>query len=85
MLTCEQLRAARAALRWRAIDLAERAGVNLSTIQRAEKADGPVPMMPANEKAVREALEAGGVVFIAENGGGAGVRMTKPADAKEPG
>lgn len=78
MLSCEQLRAARAILRWRAADLAERAGVNLSTVQRAEKADGPVPMMPANEKAVREALEAAGIEFIPENGGGVGLRMAKP-------
>ncbi len=75
MLSCEQLRAARAILRWRAVDLAERAGVNLSTIQRAEKADGPVPMMPANEKAVRETLEGAGIEFIPENGGGPGVRL----------
>jgi hypothetical protein len=77
MLTCEQVRAARAILRWRALDLAEKAGVNLSTVQRAEKADGPVPMIPANEKAVRQALEAAGIEFIAENGGGAGVRLRK--------
>lgn len=77
MLTCEQLRAARAILRWRAADLAEAAGVNLSTIQRAEKADGPVPMMPANEKAVRRALEGGGIEFIPENGGAPGVRLRK--------
>lgn len=75
MLTCEQLRAARAILRWRAVDLAERAGVNLSTIQRAEKADGPVPMIPANERTVRETLEAAGIEFIPANGGGDGVRL----------
>ena len=82
MLSCEQLRAARAILRWRAVDLAEKAGVNLSTIQRAEKADGPVPMMPANEKAVRETLEAAGISFIPENGGGAGLRLQKPTGAE---
>lgn len=75
MMECAQLRGARAMLRWRAVDLAAKAGVNLSTIQRAEKADGPVPMIPANERAVRGALEAGGVVFIPRNGGGPGVRM----------
>ena len=78
MLTCEQVRAARAILRWRAIDLAVKAGVNLSTIQRTEKADGPVPMMPANERAVRQVLEVAGVEFIPENGGGAGVRLRRP-------
>jgi transcriptional regulator with XRE-family HTH domain len=77
MLTGEQLRAARAIVRWRAADLAEKAGVNLSTVQRAEKTDGPLAMMPANEKAIRAALEAAGVEFIAENGGGAGVRLRK--------
>ncbi len=75
MLTCQQLRAARAILRWRAVDLAERAGVNLSTIQRSEKADGPVPMIPANERTVRETLEAAGIEFIDPNGGGPGVRL----------
>ncbi len=68
VLTCEQLRAARAILRWRAVDLAEKAGVNLSTVQRAEKADGPVPMMPANARAVRHALEALGARFTEEGG-----------------
>ena len=68
VLTCEQLRAARAILRWRAADLAAKAGVNLSTVQRAEKADGPVPMMPANARAVRQALEAAGVRFTEEGG-----------------
>ena len=77
MLTCEQLRAARAILRWRAVDLAQKAGVNLSTIQRAEKADGAVPMIPANERAVRHVLEEAGIVFISENGGGAGVRLRR--------
>ncbi len=72
MLTCEQLRGARAILRWRAVDLAARAGVNLSTILRAEKASGPVPMIPSNERAVREALEAGGIELI-HDGRGRGV------------
>ena len=60
MLACEQVRAARAILRWRAVDLAEKTGVSISTVQRTEKADGTVPMMPANERAVRQALEAAG-------------------------
>ena len=74
MLTCGQLRAARALVRLKAIELAEKAGVSLSTIQRAEKSDGPVPMIPANEKAVRQALEDAGIEFIPENGGAAGLR-----------
>jgi hypothetical protein len=37
-----------------------------------------VPLTAANELAVRRALEAAGVEFIDENGGGAGVRLRKP-------
>ena len=32
--------------------------------------------------AIRAALEAAGVDFIAENGGGAGVRLRKPGSAQ---
>jgi len=77
VLTSEQLRAARAIVRWKAVELAEKAGVGLSTVQRAEQGDGPVTMMRANMDAIRRALEAGGVEFIQENGGGAGVRLRK--------
>ena len=80
VLTGEQIRAARAVLRWRAIELAEKAGVGLSTVQRAEQGDGPVTMIRANADAIRRALEAAGIEFIPENGGGAGVRLkqTRP-------
>lgn len=79
VLIAEQIRAARAILKWKAIDLAEKAGVGLSTVQRAEQGDGPVTMMRANMDAIRRALETAGIQFIPENGGGAGVRMRKPA------
>ena len=75
VLTGEQIRAARAILRWKAIDLADKAGVGLSTVQRAEQQDGPVTMMRANMDAIFRAFEAAGVEFIPENGGGAGARL----------
>ncbi len=81
-MTAAQLRAARALLRMPADKLAEAAGVSLVTIRRAEALDGPVTMMRANLDAIRRALEAGGVEFIPENGGGAGVRLRKPAGAE---
>jgi hypothetical protein len=43
--------------------LARRAGVGLSTVQRAEAVDGDAPMIPANAAVVRQALEAAGVRF----------------------
>ena len=40
MITGLQIRAARALLRWKAIDLAKATGLSLPTIQRLEKYDG---------------------------------------------
>lgn len=74
------MRAARALLRWRAQDLADKAGVGLATIQRAEKDDGPVQMNRSTAEAIRRSLDEAGIEFIPENGGGAGVRLkARPA------
>jgi hypothetical protein len=37
----------------------------------------------ANDLAIRRALEAAGIEFIAENGGGIGVRLSAPSNQKE--
>ena len=37
----------------------------------------------ANDLAIRRALEAAGVEFIDENGGGPGVRLRKPQRSKQ--
>jgi transcriptional regulator with XRE-family HTH domain len=83
-LTAGQLRAARALLRWPAEKLAEISGVSVVAIRRTETKDGPVTMMRANMVAIRTAIEAAGVQFIPENGGGAGVRLRKAAEARQP-
>jgi hypothetical protein len=77
-LTSAQIRAARALVRWRAEDLARASSVGVATIRRAELTDGETSMTAANDLAVRAALEAAGVEFIDENGGGPGVRLKKP-------
>jgi transcriptional regulator with XRE-family HTH domain len=76
-LTNAQLRAARALLRWSAEDLARETALSVTTIRRAELADKETSMTTANDLAVRRALEAAGVEFIDENGGGPGVRLRK--------
>lgn len=76
-LTSDQIRAARALVRWRAEDLARKSGVGVATIRRAELADGPTSMTVPNDAAIRRALETGGVEFIDRNGGGPGVRLRK--------
>ena len=83
-LTSAQIRAARALVRWRAQDLAQASSVGVATIRRAELADVATSMTAANDLAVRHAFEAAGIEFIDENGGGAGVRLRKPGQARKP-
>jgi hypothetical protein len=66
-----------ALLRWTANDLAREAALGRSTILRAEVADDQTSLTAANDLALRRALEAAGVEFIDEDGGGPGVRLRK--------
>jgi transcriptional regulator with XRE-family HTH domain len=77
-LISAQIRAARALIRWSAEDLARESSVGVTTIRRAELTDVETSMTAANDLAVRRALEAAGVEFIDENGGGPGVRLSQP-------
>ena len=77
------MRAARALVRWSADDLARESKLGVATVRRAEAVDGAVPITVANLHAIQSALEAAGVQFIPENGGGAGVRLRKPTGASE--
>ena len=77
MLTSGQIRAARALLRWSAEDLARESALGVTTIRRAELADKETTMTVANDLAVRRVLEAAGIEFIDENGGGPGLRLRK--------
>lgn len=75
MVTSAQLRAARALLGWTVRDLAERADVHRNTVSRLES--GETVGSRHALAAIRAALEAAGVVFLEENGGGPGVRLRK--------
>jgi len=75
-----QCRMARAALSWSGAQLAERARVGVTTIGRFEA--GLTNPNRATLAALQLALEAGGVEFIPENGGGAGVRMRKAGSSE---
>ena len=74
-ITAEHIRAARAMLRITAQQLANAAKVGVATVRRAEAETGAVSITVANATAIRSALEAAGVEFLTENGGGAGVRL----------
>jgi hypothetical protein len=70
-----QIRAARALLKWSVADLAHACALGLNTIRRAEMLDGATSLTAANALTLRRTLEAAGVEFIDENGGGPGVRL----------
>jgi len=76
-LTSAQIRAAPALLRLSAEDLARASAVGVTTIRRAELTEQSTSMTAPNDLAIRRALEASGVEFIDENGGGPGVRLRK--------
>ena len=81
-ISSAQMRAARALLRWSALDLAMASSGGVATIRRVEVVDGEIPVTLANEAALRLALESAGVEFIDENGGGPGVRLRKSGKEK---
>ena len=65
MLYSEQLRAARALLRWEQSTVAARAGISVETVKRLERLDGPiVAVKVATIEAIRRAFEAAGIEFI---------------------
>lgn len=81
MITPAQSRAGRALLDWSQMQLAETSHLSESSIRNFEKGRS----MPThnNLAAIRHALEEAGVIFIAENGEGPGVRLKK-ATPKNP-
>jgi len=72
MITGAQLRMARAALKLGVRDVAAAAKVSPATVTRIESDQ---PANASTLAAIRTALEAAGVEFIEENGGGPGVRI----------
>lgn len=72
-----QIRAARALLGWSAEDLTSRSLLSVATIRRAELSEGTTSLTAANDTSLRRTLEAAGIEFIDENGGGPGVRLLK--------
>jgi transcriptional regulator with XRE-family HTH domain len=71
----EQCRAARALLNWPQTGLAEAADVAVKTLVDYER--GKRVPFANNLAALQRALEAAGVIFVDENGEGAGIRMRK--------
>jgi transcriptional regulator with XRE-family HTH domain len=73
-----QLRAARALTGLSQAEVADAAGISIPTLKRAE-AGGSIKVAEDTIAVIAKALEKAGVEFIAENGGGAGVRLKRRA------
>lgn len=68
LITSEQLRGARAMLRWSIKDLSEASGVSVATIQRMEQEDGINNTLAKNVAAVTMSLESHGIHFLDDTG-----------------
>jgi transcriptional regulator with XRE-family HTH domain len=72
-----QIKAARSLLGWSQEDLAGASGVSIPTVKRLEASVGALGGREDTGLKLTAALERAGVEFIAENGGGQGVRLRK--------
>ncbi|HYG26822.1 MAG TPA: XRE family transcriptional regulator [Caulobacteraceae bacterium] len=77
-VTGAQLRAARGLLNMSVSDLSERTGLAINTIRKAEKTNGPAQVTSASARLLVTTLESAGVLFIAADQHGAGVRLESP-------
>ncbi|MCW5726943.1 helix-turn-helix domain-containing protein [Parvibaculum sp.] len=76
MLYSAQIRAARGLLDWSRDELARRAGLGLSTVQRMERGAGIAQGHAGNLWRLQQTLEAAGVILLpADQSGGPGVRL----------
>ena len=80
-ITPRLMRAARAMAGWQQAELAEASGVPKPTISAFELKPEAGKLATMNHKAIVEAFERAGLEFIAENGGGAGVRFRERSTA----
>jgi transcriptional regulator with XRE-family HTH domain len=74
LITSDQIRAARALLRWSGKDLAERTGLGFSTLMRLEVLEGVPSAQAKTLEAIQRAFEEAGIEFIGTSEEGAGVR-----------
>jgi len=74
LITSDQIRAARALLRWSGKDLAEKTGLGFSTLMRLEVLEGVPGAQAKTLEAIQKAFEGAGIEFLGTPEEGAGVR-----------
>jgi transcriptional regulator with XRE-family HTH domain len=80
MITIRQIRAARALLGWEQRELADRAGISLTSLSRIERSPGHDARMSTMEK-IRATLTAAGIAFVNRDDGVIGV-LIRPASGE---
>lgn len=76
-VSIKQIKAARSLLDWSQTDLADASGVSEPTIKRLEAQGDLLGGRNETAQKIIHALQSGGIEFIPENGGGAGVRLKR--------
>lgn len=82
MIVSEQIRAARAVLKWTIDDLSNQADVSVRTIKRIEAANGVPSANVQTLSAIRSALESAGIEFVGSPTDAPGVRLHGTPDAR---
>ncbi len=77
MISSEQIRAARALIRWSALDLAQNTGIGVATIRRIEMADGIPSSNAKTLDQIQKTFEAAGIEFVGTPEDSPGVRLKK--------
>ena len=75
MISTGQIRAARAILRWTALDLAQAAEIGVATIRRLEVTEGVPASQVKTLDAIQRAFEQAGIEFIGSPNDAPGVRL----------
>lgn len=76
-VSIRQVKAARALLGWSQSDLAKASEISEPTIKRLEASDGELGGRSDTAGKIVTALIDAGIIFVAENGEGPGVRLKK--------
>jgi len=75
MLTGQQIRMARSALKWSARELGERTGLAMKTIQRIEASDGTPSSYSSTLAELKACFETAGIEFIGTPDDRPGIRI----------
>ena len=78
MLTGNQIRIARFALRWSVQELANKAGLSVRTLKRIEAFDDIPTSSAVSINALRDCLESAGIEFIGAPDDRPGIRIGRP-------